>query len=229
MPGFENGGRYQAWGYSFDSIVEMLDSTITSQHGETDPVTLVVHDWGSYIGCLYQNKYPNKVKAMVIVDVLFTAQDSPPSLYKTLVIMSYQLSFAGVFLIRQLFGETIGSFAFNLSWLYLSLVPFMTPLKRERLPRNPQELKAHMCYPYYHMWKNILSGTVIKPTLPECPILYFWGERKNILFHDTAVVERMSQRPLSKAVSFKNSGHWLMITETEAVLKEMRTFLRQFL
>ena len=101
---------HKSWGYTFDDIVSRLDATINaSHHANTDtPVILVVHDWGSYIGCLYQNKFPHKVKAMVIADVLITAHDAPLSFYKTLVVMSYQLCFAGVFLARQFFGESIG-------------------------------------------------------------------------------------------------------------------------
>ena len=230
LPGYENGGIHRPWGYTFEDIVDKLDTTITSLHfSDTNtPIVLIVHDWGSYIGCLYQNKFPNKVKAMVIADVLITTRDARPSLYKTLVVMSYQLCFAGVFLARQLFGETVGSFATALSQLYLSLVPFLSPLKNEKLPRTRKEIKAHMYYPYYHLWRNIFLGIAVKPKLPECPLLYLWGERKNIMFHDDSVIQSLSQRPQSKAVSFKSSGHWLMRTETESVLRAMRTFLRQF-
>jgi pimeloyl-ACP methyl ester carboxylesterase len=225
MPGFEDDALHKRWGYDFNTIIDMLHATITDKLGDAD-FTLLIHDWGSYIGMLYQDKYPNHVKSVVIADVMVTDKDQADSLYKTLVVMNYQLLLAATFVTHELLGKAAGGVALAVSIILLKLLPFLSPTPKDRIPRDVKKVGPHMCYPYYHIWKDIVSGTIAKPSLPACPVLYLWGTEKNIKFHDDAVVEGFKNKANSKVVSYK-CGHWIMHYCTDAVNREIAEFLKK--
>ena len=53
--------------FSLDRRVEDLDALLT-QLGVEENITLVVHDWGGMIGMTYADRYPDKIKRLVILN-----------------------------------------------------------------------------------------------------------------------------------------------------------------
>ena len=64
-PGYEKNGSnaLPRWGYSLKEVVEAMHETLAdiSTEEKIDNFTLVIHDWGSYIGLMYQNAFPERV------------------------------------------------------------------------------------------------------------------------------------------------------------------------
>jgi pimeloyl-ACP methyl ester carboxylesterase len=149
------------------------------------PFTLFTHDWGSHVGLLYQNKYPKNVESMVVCDVLVTNQDQlliHP--YKAFLILYYTINFAFAYVLSQLFrmfGQVwyMGTLAMLMSFPFIST----TPCENFRQVRDLAELGVHMTYPYYYMWRGILTGTIRRAALPSCPMLYMVRFNTEYIIH----------------------------------------------
>lgn len=177
FPDFEEEAESPSrrWGYDFDELVDMMHAEVEREMGGR-PTVLLVHDWGSHVGLLYQNKHPDKVKAVVAADVLLLKDDAKSStgVYKTLVVLAYQGSFALAYVAQQLLGDSIGNGVLMTAMLVFSkLVPFLFPTREGRLPRGRGTVKARMCYPYFVVFKQLITtGSFRRPALPQCPVLY---------------------------------------------------------
>lgn len=160
----------RAWGYNFSEVDQMLEATIREKLGHSSRFTLVVHDWGCVLGGLYENKRPDRVKRMVMMDVGIKKKLSP---YEAVVILIYQWWFAVAYVISQTLGSTVGNVIFYGFFIFSMCFPFLSVQSGKSTPRPSEDLKVHMCYPYYHFWKAlILLDTSIKMKFPTCPLLY---------------------------------------------------------
>lgn len=163
--------KARPWGYSFPEIDRMLDATICDKLGKTSQFTLVVHDWGSIIGGIYENKRSERVKRMVMLDVGIKKKLSP---YEAVVILLYQLWFSIAYTVSQLFGLAIGNIVYYSFIVFATCFPFLTVQSGKMvIPRPREELGVHMCYPYFQFWKATLTlDPSVKVKFPSCPLLY---------------------------------------------------------
>lgn len=163
------------WGYNFETIADAMHATIQAHVGDK-PFVLFTHDWGSYAGLLYRDKYTPTLKALVVADVLITKTDTTYaklSIYKISMVIWYWSLFAACYVISKVLGTTIGQFAFESVIAMMTVLPFLSPTPVQEITRDASEVKVHMCYPYYHMLRGLLtSGRVQLPSLPSCPILF---------------------------------------------------------
>lgn len=170
FPDFQNGvHRPKPWGYSFQEIIQLLDSTINYYVPDmSKKVTLIIHDWGSYIGIVYENMFPQRVKCVISLDVGILTL---PRFNRTLfIILLYQLWFAIAYYISQRFSFKIGN---NLFKLYFTAVPNTVKVATS-MPRPFKDVSVTMAYPYYHFWNSYLfhRENVFKPIFPSCPVLF---------------------------------------------------------
>ncbi len=167
MKGYEKGGNIPLWGYNFHQLIEFLDATL-GQKVSQDRYTLVCHDWGAFIGLLYQTKFPDKVKKLVLLDVgmvtPFTA-----SLKSLLYVSMYQIWFVISFLVSRVIGAYLGTIFMGIFYL-----PIFKPLwpSYDRPPVPRREISVNKCYPYLYLWKDLLSLKFPNITFPICPTLY---------------------------------------------------------
>eukprot|EP00475_Leptophrys_vorax_P022437 TRINITY_DN3058_c0_g1_i1.p1 TRINITY_DN3058_c0_g1~~TRINITY_DN3058_c0_g1_i1.p1 ORF type:complete len:300 (-),score=78.80 TRINITY_DN3058_c0_g1_i1:436-1335(-) len=62
--------KYSKWGFNFGAIAEMVAATIRAHVPEkSGPVHLVTGDWGSMVGLVLQDSFPQLVKSIVLIDV----------------------------------------------------------------------------------------------------------------------------------------------------------------
>jgi pimeloyl-ACP methyl ester carboxylesterase len=176
MPDLELKGyeahRARPWGYSFAEIDTMLDDTIVSILGKDTQFTLVIHDWGSVYGTIYQNNRPERVSRVVMMDVGLKKELSP---YDALVILLYQWWFTIAYIVSQVLGNFIGNIVLKSFFLFGLILPFLTvgSSGKAKLPRPVDDLSVHMCYPYYQFWKSKLTMKKdINMRFPTCPLLY---------------------------------------------------------
>ena len=161
--------KAKPWGYSFPELDRMLDATINHNLGNSTNFTLVIHDWGSILGLIYENKRPERVKRLVIMDV---GIKKSISLYDGLVIILYQWWFSIAYLMSQILGSFIGNLIFLAFNIFRDFFPFLTigPMK---VIRPQQDISVHQCYPYFEYWKAYMTNMKdIAMKFPSCPLLY---------------------------------------------------------
>lgn len=171
-PGYEkrtgpNGG-IRVWGYNFEDLIERMNNTL-NRLCPCESFSLIVHDWGSFLGMRYQNKYPSRVKNLVTLDIGLPGRLS----YKEFAVMTlYQGWFAVSYAISQAVNYAVGNWVFKLSFRIASVLPFFSPVPHDTLPRSLDEINVAMAYPYYYFWTGLLRRTLTIPQFPSCPILF---------------------------------------------------------
>ena len=228
LPGFEDVPAVPVprWGYTFDQLVATLHATLEDLlPGADAKFSLIIHDWGSYVGMMYQTRHPDKVKAVVVLDVgvMDPGLASAP-LYHVFVICFYQWCFAFSFVVSALLGSAAGQAVFLLASVVMRLIPSLSPCPHERLPRPFKAIKVRMCYPYLQIWLDIFMGRNVHPRFPDVPVLYLFGTRKNVLFHSPSFLRRLDDTAGCRWRSF-DCGHWLMHYEADGVADEVLHFL----
>lgn len=136
----------------------------------TDGNVICSQDWGAALGYMYENKYPHKVGKMIAVDVGLNVDI-------TWRLVLYQSILAFTYLVTQLLGTTAGKMFLALFTLIMKSFSFLGPLNddvdlRYYIQRcNPT---VHMTYPYFYVYKAILTGNMKKllSKFPSCPFLY---------------------------------------------------------
>ena len=236
LPDFEDEPLAQPrrkWGYSWDEIIALLDATIS--HVVPDPnkkVALMIHDWGSYGGLMYENRHPERVSKIVCLDVAMGISKGKSLFPPYLIVVLYQLWWAWAYFLSQALHASIGSLVFA---LYSLLVPSWfrpTPMQAKDIPRPTAQISVQLCYPYYHFWKDMLFSTTksrlsLIPRPVSCPILFCYGTHKNVMFHKPGFLKWIDRRTDgSKQVAIEGAGHWLSRgAAASAVCKEMDGFL----
>jgi pimeloyl-ACP methyl ester carboxylesterase len=173
-PDFEtkDSNKRRRWGYDFAELMPMMHRAIRRHAGDRK-VTLILHDWGSFTGLLFQNKYPEIVTRVITIDVGLTAKLPPAS--DLFYITYYQWHFAFFYFISQIFSLELGELLFMLFLGWMRLLPFLSPVPFDvnRPSHRPAaEVTVEMCYPYYWFWRNFFRGNKIAPTFPACPVLF---------------------------------------------------------
>ena len=68
LPNF-GADREKPGGYDFPALVEMLARSVDDVRGADERVVLVTHDWGAYIGYMFEKAYPARVDKIVALDI----------------------------------------------------------------------------------------------------------------------------------------------------------------
>ena len=88
LPCLPNYGdaAHEPGGMDFTEIVARLARTVEAV--SPDPVILVTHDWGAYIGYLFEQRFPDRVRLMIAMDVGGHVQ--PSSVREGAMFVGYQ-------------------------------------------------------------------------------------------------------------------------------------------
>jgi len=200
-------------GYPFATLVEMLKHTIDEVQPSGDPVYLVTHDWGAYIGYLFEAAHPDRVERMVALDIGAHGQ---PTLKEFLMIIGYQWTL----ITGWLLGGVIPPLGNALSRLLGRALKLSAP----RVDR----IRSRFAYPYFHLWMDLLlpwrRGNLIGRYTPRCPVLFIHGHRKPVMFHSErwlSIVEKTGGR----CERVDEGDHWFMETHPERVNPMIREWL----
>jgi pimeloyl-ACP methyl ester carboxylesterase len=157
--------------------------------------------------------------------------------------ISYRTIFAISFAMLQLVSETFGLVALGILSSVVFKILKLNPLSdvdsqhMKSCMKDPKHF-LYMMYPYYHMYREVFKGstsvfnsTMLPLDLKQTPILYIYGAKKNVMFHDyrsVALLEREEKEGLSESrvVRLEESGHWMYCQEPEICENEIRKFLR---
>lgn len=235
LPGYDKPGRkIRSWGWDTHEVMAILHFTIEEILAEekADGFNFMVHDWGAFYGMCYQNAHPEHIKKMIIFDIGVVKK--PPT-GDALRIVFYQIWFAVAFFITQLPPSAFFRWIGDLCMVLYNLLFSWTPIcpTNEQLPRGILNVTALQCYPYYYFWLGP-SGFIrlgpkkmLRPRTPDCPTLFFYGKKKNLMFHSEDFLTQIRNREDSSVVTMPNSGHWMMTTreDSEVVIKEILAFV----
>ncbi|AOW15530.1 hypothetical protein LPB72_07555 [Hydrogenophaga crassostreae] len=194
---------------SVDAMCGLL-AEVVDEVSPTEPVTLVLHDWGCFFGYEFAARHRKRVEAVVGVDIGDTnsgAYLSQLTLKEKLLIAGYQLWLA---------------VAWKLGPLWPGMASRMTRYMARAIGcRTPSETIAwQMNYPYAMQWFGSLGGLrgvarVGKFLGDEVPTLFIYGQRKPFMFHSRQWVLNLAKKPGCAAHGLE-TGHWVMRQQPEA-------------
>ena len=230
-----SANRRKPFGYTFSQALSMLEDTVDhfmqSQHGQR--VTIIAHDWGCYLGALYENKNPSRVKRMIMLDV-GTSIDY--TFINVFIILLYQLWFSFAYLVSQTISHHLGHVIFL---MYSIVSPLVGPVP-DRPSRKLREISVTQCYVYYQFWRAMIFSRkqVMRPRFPTCPTLFMYGTKKRASFHSKSFLEHLNRQGLDMCDEYSsrrskprcrqvalNCGHWVQRDCADEVYKEIADFL----
>jgi len=221
LPNFD-GDITHPWGMDFDEMTEEVRKLIMEKVPRNEKVNLIIHDWGSLIGCLFEMRYGDMVNRVVSMDV---------SVYKP------KRSILGIFFMIFYQWSMAFAFLFRLNFLQKA---FMRVMKAPGIAKGSNAvITSYMAYPYYYFWKRILfSGEgrgvygldKYKPTHPH---LFLYGDKPSrpafTRFHSQEwldlLVKLGKEDGKTKAVPLTKSDHWLQVREPDRVNELIEIFL----
>ena len=164
-----------------------------------------------------------------------------PTFRDNMLALSYRTAFAISFAALQLVTETIGLIVMAILTTIIFRILNLNPLLGvdDEHKECIKDLKhfLYMMYPYYHMFKELFKGSghvfeaaTLPADLKQTPVLYIYGAKKNVMFHDyrsVALLEKEEKEGLSKSrvVRLEESGHWMYCQQPEVCEDEIRKFL----
>jgi pimeloyl-ACP methyl ester carboxylesterase len=229
--------------------------------------TAIFHDWGCMLGLMFTNRALNLLEQddssdqhaftpdqVVLFDVCLGAHPKatnvpvPPRqtmqyiIYDLSVQVAYRLLLAVCFLLQYYISSQMAAYVFQFGFLLLHILR-LSPVraidnKMPRAPKDPKRL-AYMAYPYYYLWKAILTGKVVTDLagahlpkdLVETPVLYLYGLDKNIHFHQDdglcLLQQEHEQGRRSNVIAVEEAGHWLYQHQAEICFAKVDAFIQE--
>ena len=199
LPGFDLSKPPVA--LPLDKITALIDSIVDAV-SPTEPVTLLLHDWGCMFGYEFASLHADRVAAVIAVDIGdHNSGDYPRSLSgkAKLGALAYQMWLAVAWKIGRHINERLAD----------RMTRWMAHTIGCRTP--PETIGWQMNYPYAMAWlgqSGGLSGTArVKPIWP---LLYIYGAKKPFMFHSPQWLAKVAQIPGNKVEEFA-TGHWVMM------------------
>lgn len=158
-----------AWGFEQEEVITLLHNTISTVGLKNEKFVFMAHDWGAYYALLYTTRYPNAVSKLILCDIGMCTAFSLP-LTSIPFIAFYQLTFAVAYFVSQAINVRLGE------WLFLNVgikafFAILSPNKSHRANVD-SALTVRKCYPYYYLWRRLLTGTTLPQSFPTCPLLF---------------------------------------------------------
>ncbi|BAL95638.1 alpha/beta fold hydrolase [Rubrivivax gelatinosus] len=194
LPGFAPGDDPRA--RSLDEVVATLQA-VCDAASPGRPVVLVLHDWGCFFGYRFAERHPDRVRAIVALDIGgdagSKANRAEMGWRGQLGALAYQLTLATAWRVGGAPGDAVARSAARL---------FHAP--------DPEHATAAMGWPYAVQWFGAAGGFG-RPRVfvPECPMFYAWGRRKPFAFQSRRWLERIAREPANRVLEL-DAGHWLM-------------------
>jgi pimeloyl-ACP methyl ester carboxylesterase len=197
LPGFEPGSPRRT--HTLDEIVALVDKVVEQVAGGR--VTLLLHDWGSFLGYQYALRRPAQVERVISVDIGDAGSRrhvAELSAAAKVLTVGYQLWLALAWRI----GGGVGT----------GMARWMA--RRARARSDFERITANMGWPYDQQWLRggFRNAQMFRPT---CPMLFIYGTRKAFMFHSSTWAAEIAAKP-GNAVLAMPTGHWVMRDAPEA-------------
>ena len=197
LPGYDAAQIKRAYSVNelASTIKQIVDYVCPNQK-----VLLMLHDWGCTFGYEFYMRNPQMVSRLIGVDVGDGGSRhnrAELGAWGMFLVFTYQIWLAFAWRIGGRIGDAMSR----------AMARFL------RCPTDQQSIGSHMGYPYAMAWLDAAGGFKgLHPIVPQCPMLYIYGERKPVMFHSRHWADRLAAQPGSRVVGF-HAGHWIMIEQ----------------
>lgn len=197
LPGFDLSKPPRAMSQA--QIVALIAAVVDCV-SPNQPVTLLMHDWGSHFGFQFAAHHPRRVARIISVDIGDTSSAEyrrSLSIKSKWEVLRYQVWLA----LAWKLGGDLGN----------RMVRYMA---RERhCPTVAgDQIGWQMAYPYAMRFGACGGMGDSVPYMPHCPVLYVYGERKSTMWHSPKWLETVSSLPGGRVRGFA-TGHWPMVEQ----------------
>jgi pimeloyl-ACP methyl ester carboxylesterase len=183
LPGFDSGPKRA---YPFEDLIRAVEEACAGER-----VTLLLHDWGCFIGYQFAMRHPELVERIVGVDIGDAGSRAhlrEIGLRGKLMLVAYQVWLA-------------------LAWMIGSDAMARWMARTIGCRTDARAIHAQMGYVYAMRWFGVAGGfRGIRLFKPQCPMLYLYGERKPFMFHSRAWLSNVEARAFP-------TGHWVMLQQ----------------
>ena len=192
-----------SWGPSFAQLDDMFTATV-SKHCGDDSVTLVAHDWGTELAYRFERRFPERVTAVVGLDVgPALPSRTQLGLSGIVMIVAYQWWLLLAYLIWHwipVFGKFVGN---SMTSVFARLAGAPGASQRRYV--------AAQNYFYFNFWLgarlHARRPSAGRRRLPLCPMLFVYGRRKPVMFHNPEILSAADNVRIIEA----DCGHWVML------------------
>lgn len=218
LPGFDLGQPPRP--VSVDDMCALVGAVVDAV-SPTEPVTLLLHDWGCFFGYEYAARHTHRVARVVGVDIGDTnsgAYLKSLSFKEKCLIAGYQLWLA----VAWKLGGVLPGLADRMTRYMAYTIGCRTP---------PEHIGWQMNYPYAMQWFGSFGGLrgvarVTQVLGPKLPTLFFFGKRKPFMFHSPRWLAALGTTPGCRVQGF-DAGHWLMRQKPALFTTSVRSWLDQ--
>ena len=194
--------------------------------GLTEPLSLVVHDWGGAIALAWAVDNVERVDRMVLLNT--GAFPLPPAKSLPWTLRAARLPGLGNFAVTRLNAFSLGALALGSGrrWLPAEaraglLAPYDSPAHRVAVSRFVQDIPLQPSDPAY----SVLARTEERlPLLADIPTTVCWGMKDPVF--DAVVLEHLlTLLPNADVHRYADAGHYVLEDAAERIVPLVSTFL----
>jgi len=211
LPGFELEDNGERPHYNIKQIRMITDSFIKGL--DRGAVTVMAHDWGAVYASQYLKKN-DLVDRLVLFDIGSFGDEKRPTIN-----VKYTFALAVAWTLPEFLGEKLALYTADKILQIENVDPNKTI---EDLRPDPR-----MTYPYWHLWKSVLSKNTTKATEVKdygTPFLFIYGKDKKVWFHAKSW-EKQVQELNKGQVEVVPGGHWFMQSSPDLVNQKLSGWL----
>jgi len=192
-----------SWGYTLAELAKSVNKCIKTRilSNEDEKVTLLIHDWGSFVGFFaYKIDEDGMYDRIISVDV--GDHHGVHNVRSFVTTMSLEWIGTLCFLLPRFIGDI-----FNRSIPKLAKAPFVRQNKA-------YQIHAGMNYLFFYGCWRVLMGRIdefdmLQGKLFKVPFLFIFGDKSPLKLHTQAFAKNMQIKP-NGYVLLKGHTHWAM-------------------
>lgn len=220
------------WGYSLKQIHAALVVVLEEYRNHHQCETIMLHgfDWGAMVTLGVAHSHPRLLTKLVQQDI---GQMHLPQMtvYNRVVIISYQVFLAGIFVLSRLFSLGGNVTTTVLSKVGLFGFPWFVLMKPGALAFGmlSKNLVPHKCYPYIQILiDNLFRGkderlcTKFAPTVPQF-FAYSDPEYQYVKFFTDSYLKKVNDAAHCQVKTYPGT-HWLHISCQDDLQRDIMEF-----
>ncbi len=194
--------------------------------GLTEPLSLVVHDWGGAIGLAWAVDHVEQVDKMVLLNT--GAFPLPPGKSMPWSLRAARVPVLGDLAVRRLNAFSLGALVMGTGRSVLPaearaglLAPYDSPEHRTAVLRFVQDIPLQPSDPAY----AVLERTEQRlPLLAGVPTQVFWG-MKDPVFDGTVLDHLLTLLPQAEVHRYPDAGHYVLEDAADRIVPRVARFL----
>lgn len=204
-----------------DDLTDFVDSLEL-----TEPLTLIVHDWGGAIGCGWAVEHPDQVSKLVVTNtaafglpsgkampaLLSAARSKGPGEAAVLYANAFLRGAVQIGTTTRLDRDTRAGY----------LAPYDSPAHRRAVLEFVKDIPLSSSHPSFETLEMVSSSL---HRLADLPMLLCWGA-KDFVFDDHFLDEWIRRFPQAQVERYPDAGHFVLEDAGADMLGSIRKFLK---